>query len=56
MNFPLMYINEIPLLPKIINTKLFFKKRGQKLNIKGIGHSIVTYIDVNFRNHEKRDY
>ena len=53
-----LYNNEIPLLPKLINTKLFFKMGGQKLDIKGIGHSIVTYVDdnsniISFKNHEK---
>ena len=53
-----IYSNEIPLLPHIINTKLYFKMGGTKLDVKNTCHNIVTFVDdnqniVSFKHHEK---
>ena len=53
-----LYNNEIPLLPKLINTSIYFKMGGQKLDTKNTNHNVTTFVDDNsniigFKNHEK---
>ena len=51
------YCNEIPQIPKLINTDIYFKLvENKKLDIKNISHSVHNFIDdssniIGFRNH-----
>lgn len=52
-----IYNNEIPLLYKLINSDIYFKIGGSKLNTKNINHQITNFVDdnsniISFKNHE----
>ena len=52
-----IYNNEIPLLYKLINSDIYFKMGGSKLNTKNINHQITNFVDdnsniISFKNHE----
>ena len=52
-----IYNNEIPLLYKLINSDIYFKMGGSKLNTKTINHQITNFVDdnsniISFKNHE----
>lgn len=53
-----LYNNKIPLLSKLINTNIYYKMGGAKLNTKNIFHNITKYVEdnsniISFKNHEK---
>ena len=52
-----IFNNEIPLLPQLLNTDLYFKMGGQKICTKNINHHITNFVDdnnniISFKNHE----
>ena len=52
-----IFNNEIPLLPNLINTNIFFKMGGKKINLKNTKHHLTNFVDYNtnirsFKNHE----
>ena len=52
-----IYNNEIPLLPKLINTDIYYKMGGKKLNTRNIQHHITNFVDdnsniISLKNHE----
>ena len=53
-----VYSNEIPLLHKLINTEIYYKMGGKKINLKNISHDTTNFVDdshsiIGFKDHEK---